>query len=58
MRPRLTIAIGMSILCLCVTNVERTRAGQGYEHFVVGNANDVTRDARAQRSARRRQRPG
>ena len=46
MRPRLTIAIGISILCLCAANPERTRAAQGYQHFVVGNVDDVTRETR------------
>ena len=46
MRPRLTIAIGVSIVCLYAANAERTSAAQGYKHFVVGNVDDVVRATR------------
>jgi cyanophycinase len=43
MRPALATAICASVLCLSAANAGRTAAAQGYEHFVVGNFDDVTR---------------
>jgi cyanophycinase-like exopeptidase len=43
MRPAFTIAIAVSILCLLATHAERTEAAHGYQHFVVGNVDDVVR---------------
>src|SRR5688500_9860518 len=42
MRQGFTVAIAVSALCLALTSAERTQAAQGYEHFIVGNAGDVT----------------
>src|SRR5919109_2018488 len=46
MRPQLTIVIAFSVVCLSATSADRLRAAQGYEHFVVGNVDDVTRATR------------
>lgn len=46
MRSALTVAVAVSGLCLALTSAERIQAAQGYEHFLVGNANDVSRATR------------
>ena len=43
MRRTLATAICASVLCLSAAHAGRTAAAQGYEHFVVGNIDDVTR---------------
>ena len=43
MRPTLATAICASVFCLYGDDAGRTAAAQGYEHFVVGNFEDVTR---------------
>src|SRR5919106_3805156 len=41
MRSKLAIILCLTAFCLWVTASQKTRAAQGYEHFVVGNAGDV-----------------
>src|SRR5687768_12181770 len=43
MRPTLKIVLCVSVLCLSVPAAQRTHAAQGYDHFIVGNAGDVSR---------------